>query len=812
MSSRETIDWGIDLGTTNSSIALLEGKDVQIIKNSEGDEVTASAIYEKKAQQNVVKRIGKTAKNRLGQDPKNVAVEFKQKMGLKEWYHQFPSTQRKTTAVDLSAEVLMELMRSVKQKKGEDVGAALITVPEAFKNPMYEDTREAGKKAGLNYVELLEEPRAAALAYGFDTKLAAHERWLAYDLGGGTFDAALVKVEEGVFSIVDHEGLPYLGGKNLDAAIVEKLFLPGFPEQMRKKIKPWKSTPWWILKFKAEEAKCQLSTKNEYTIAETIDGFDFVYQFTRRQLNELEKELFAPTIGKCKELLERKKLKPKDINKVVLIGGPTLSPQLRKMIETGLDIPIDFSIDPLTAVSRGAAIYASGRKIPTEILNSGKSKAQIGKKASIHVDLHYPSTTIDSEVKITGTLEPRQKGMMPSQQWSVEINRVDKSGEMKWTSGKLPVLENGIITADLLLDEGKNKFKLMVMDANGGIVEIDRNDFVITRLTLESDIPRLSRGIGVVDAFGEVIWFFKKGDTLPNESTKLLKTSSELKSKEKGESIDIPVVEGNEDIANLNRSIDTLKIESEKVNTRIPKGSNVEVTITIDESRSLKVNAFIEDYNIEVEAIINSMLDIDDRELNKELTGHKEDLEMFKEIMDDIPEIKKVVEEIETAGIIKEIEKHMSEYSKENPEAAQRAMEKIIELRRRITAPLIEEANAVLRWKPQLKDCEHNLTTFKEIVQSASPPSDWKKEFDRLVKEYEEAVKNKDFETARDIALGGLPELFVKSEKMARYIQFREVEERNGKKIIDKISIPRKGLHEEGGEEEEGRRRKNGRN
>jgi len=364
---RSTIDFGIYLGRSNSSIAVFERRDVKVLTNNEGDEITPVAVYEKKAGNRIINRVGKSAQLMINIDPQHVALEFKQMMGTKDWYFEFPSTGRKASAVDLSAEVLRELVASVKLKTGEDIHAALISVPAAFLNPMYEDTKEAGEKAGIRYVELLEEPVAAALAYGLRADQTSTETWLAYDLGGGTFDAALVKVEEGIFLVFDHEGIRNLGGKHLDAAIVEKYFLPELPSKVKEKAIPGKSSSWWSLKFMAEEAKCQLSTEDSYTIDGTVDGHNFVYTLTRDQLDSLEAQIFSPTIEKCRELLSRNKFSSKHIEKVILIGGTTLSPHLRKMIEEGLGIAVDFSIDPLTAVVRGAAIYAAGKRIPDEV-------------------------------------------------------------------------------------------------------------------------------------------------------------------------------------------------------------------------------------------------------------------------------------------------------------------------------------------------------------------------------------------------------------------------------------------------------------
>lgn len=367
---RETIDWGIDLGTTNSSIAVFDGRDIKVIKNNIGDEFTRSAVYEERIGNTVVKQVGQKAKDKLVDKAEHVALEFKRHIDLKDWYFEFPSTGRKATAVDLSAEILKELIRSVEQRQNEDVYAALITVPNAFPQPAYEATKRAGELAGLKYVEIVEESIAAAHAYGFEARSTRRAIWLAYDLRGGEFDAALVKIEDGNVFVFDHEGIAYLGGKDLDKAIIDRHLIPNLPSKISDPLVPWKSSGWWSLKMAAEEAKIQLSPSGarEAMIVQKIEGSDFAYILTRSQLDALEDEIFAPTLDKCRELLARNKFSPGDIEKVILIGGPTLSPHLRKMIEDGLRIRVDFSSDPMTAVARGAALCAKGRRIPEDIL------------------------------------------------------------------------------------------------------------------------------------------------------------------------------------------------------------------------------------------------------------------------------------------------------------------------------------------------------------------------------------------------------------------------------------------------------------
>ena len=221
---RTTIDFGIDLGTTNSAIAVLSGVTPEIIKNNEKDaDITPSAVYiDKKG----IIRCGDGAKSRL-QDASaagDVFIEFKRRMGT-DYLYRSKSNGQQRRPEELSAEILKSLKEDVQQKTGEVLESSVITVPAAFELHQCDATRKAAQLAGLKDSPLLQEPVAAALAYGFqaDGKKAY---WLVYDFGGGTFDAAVIKAEEGSIHVVNHGGDNFLGGADIDWAIIEKVLVP----------------------------------------------------------------------------------------------------------------------------------------------------------------------------------------------------------------------------------------------------------------------------------------------------------------------------------------------------------------------------------------------------------------------------------------------------------------------------------------------------------------------------------------------------------------------------------------------------------
>ncbi len=226
--ARTTIDYGIDLGTTNSSIAVLAGTEVKVFRNNDGFEYTPSAVWIDKSNRI---HVGLLAKRYLEEDPENSCCEFKLQMGTNTAY-KLAASGRQMLPEELSAEVLKSLKADVRRDTGEDIPTAVITVPAAFDLPQSAATKRAGELAGLADCPLLQEPVAAALAYGFQSE-SDRVFWLIYDFGGGTFDAAVVQVRDGVVQVVNHGGDNMLGGKLIDWAIVEQLFIPALTRGRR---------------------------------------------------------------------------------------------------------------------------------------------------------------------------------------------------------------------------------------------------------------------------------------------------------------------------------------------------------------------------------------------------------------------------------------------------------------------------------------------------------------------------------------------------------------------------------------------------
>ena len=373
--ARTKIDYGIDLGTTNSAISRIEDGEAVIKKTDTLKDTMPSCVYinKKKAVQvgdgayNALKRDKLSAMKNWNDSDSNSFIEFKRTMGSDKRYFS-ANMDREFSSEELSAEVLKTLKSFIKD---ESVKAVVITIPAAFKNNQKEATRQAAKLAGFDHIELLQEPVAAAMAYGLNSK-SKNGFWLVFDFGGGTFDAALLKVEEGIMKVIDTEGDNYLGGKNLDMAIVDEIILPYIEANYAIDSILGDDTQKQILrnamKFYAEETKIKLSFNETHNILSDLgdipgeddngEEFELDITVTQTDMQRALAPIFQKAIDIAQKLLERNNLKGGDLDSLILVGGPTFSPVLRGMLEKQICKP-DTSVDPMTVVSRGAALYAS---------------------------------------------------------------------------------------------------------------------------------------------------------------------------------------------------------------------------------------------------------------------------------------------------------------------------------------------------------------------------------------------------------------------------------------------------------------------
>lgn len=580
---------GIDLGTTNSAVAIVKEGSTIICKNLEQADVTPSVVHiDRKGRI----RVGRSAYNRLIDDPDNVAAEFKRLMGYKEIKH-FLASGKKLTPEELSAEVLKSLLNDVRRATGEEVTHAVIGVPAAFGHLQCEATRTAAELAGLKNVIFLQEPIAASVAYGFDPT-AKNQRWLVYDLGGGTFDAAVVSTHGGRLSVLAHQGNNALGGKDFDELIVRNIFLLYLNEEYELPEPDSESfrNLYQRLKRTAEEIKIILSQAEETTasifeVGEDQSGEEIELEITmtRKQLEELVAGKIEETIELCRKALKEAGLQASDLDRIILVGGPNYMPVIRRYLTEAFGLPLSFSIDPMTVVARGAALFAAAQR--WEGLTERKAVA-----GKLNIELKYPSPWPYDECRISGKIEGTGAFDPVSTQLLIQAE-----GGI-WTSGWFTPEKDGFFEVEVKLLQNTNNFFIYARDRRGNTIETHPDSFSILKAPTVDDPPLpYTLWVEVLTGEGESVLepVFKKGTRLPAEKTMtgVVAARTLRPGHFEEEPLNIKVFEGEQENVSLNNWIGTLKIRSEDITRKIPEGTEIELHFEIDQNRKLKVTAFV---------------------------------------------------------------------------------------------------------------------------------------------------------------------------------------------------------------------------
>jgi len=345
---------GIDLGTTNSCMAIMEGGRPTVIPNAEGGRTTPSVVAFTKDGERLV---GSAAKRQAITNPERTIQSIKRKMGTNE---KVTVGDKTYTPQEISAMILQKLKMDAEQYLGEKITKAVITVPAYFNDAQRQATKDAGTIAGLEVLRIINEPTASALAYGIDKEDEATV--LVYDLGGGTFDVSVLQLGDGVFEVKATAGINHLGGDDFDKRIVDYLV-----EEFRKKegLDLRKDrVAMQRLRDAAENAKIELSTVQKTNInlpyiTTTESGPKFLdIDLTRAKFESLIADLVESTIGPVKQALADAKLSPEDIDHVLLVGGSTRVPLVQETVKKILKKEPDKGINPDECVALGAAIQA----------------------------------------------------------------------------------------------------------------------------------------------------------------------------------------------------------------------------------------------------------------------------------------------------------------------------------------------------------------------------------------------------------------------------------------------------------------------
>mgnify|MGYP000912085526 FL=1 len=343
---------GIDLGTTNSCVAVMEGGNVTIIPNSEGARTTPSVVNIKDNGEVVV---GEIAKRQAVTNPTSTVSSIKTHMGSD---YKVEIFGKKYTPQEISAKTLQKLKKDAEAYLGEEVKEAVITVPAYFTDSQRQATKDAGTIAGLDVKRIINEPTAAALAYGLEKK--KEEKVLVFDLGGGTFDVSVLEISDGVIEVISTAGNNHLGGDNFDDEII-KWLVAEFKKENGIDLSNDKMA-YQRLKDAAEKAKKELSTLMETSISLPFITMDATgpkhleMKLTRAKFNDLTRHLVEATQGPTKTALQDANLNASQIDEILLVGGSTRIPAVQEWVENFFGKKPNKGINPDEVVAAGAAI------------------------------------------------------------------------------------------------------------------------------------------------------------------------------------------------------------------------------------------------------------------------------------------------------------------------------------------------------------------------------------------------------------------------------------------------------------------------
>jgi molecular chaperone DnaK len=366
---------GIDLGTTNSCVSVMSAGDPVVIQNSEGQRTTPSIVaFTDKGE----RLVGQVAKNQIITNPMNTIRSIKRFMGRK--YHEIRDEIKMVpyqvlddrngvkvhtgagdfTPQEISARILQKMKQTAEDYLGEKVTRAVITVPAYFNDEQRQATKDAGRIAGLEVERIINEPTAAALAYGLDKKGKKNEKVAVYDLGGGTFDISILELGDGVFEVKSTNGNTHLGGDDFDQRIIQWL-IQEFKKQTGIDVSSDKMAL-QRLKEAAEKAKIELSSKAQtelnipFLTADQSGPRHMVITLTKAKLEQLIEDLIGSTKGPCLQALEDAGLNAGDIDEVLLVGGSTRIPAVQELVKKIFGREPNRSVNPDEVVAVGAAI------------------------------------------------------------------------------------------------------------------------------------------------------------------------------------------------------------------------------------------------------------------------------------------------------------------------------------------------------------------------------------------------------------------------------------------------------------------------
>ncbi|MBQ1947356.1 MAG: Hsp70 family protein, partial [Clostridia bacterium] len=474
-------DCGIDLGTTNSCLAIPDDDHgFEIIENqADRMSVTPSAVLINGKGRML---IGQRAYN--SQKVEDLAIQFKRQMGTNKMIP-FASAGIEKAPEELSSEILKQLRNDAQTRLNKPVENVVITVPAAFKTLQSEATNKAGKLAGFKNIILLQEPIAAAVAYGAKPD-AKDKHWMVFDYGGGTLDVAIVSTTDNRLTVENSEGDNYFGGSDIDRIlfreiVVKKLIEAGYKVDgiFDETTSAGKSLVRKI-QLDCEACKIELSSK-EAALLEIFDidddngePIEFECEITREALEALIFETVDRSIRIAQKALDGAGITADKLDKILLVGGSTFIPLVRRRLEEVFHVALDSSLNPMTVVAAGAAIYASTSVIDVE------EEVELTSADHAVITLTYDPISSDETVNVIGKVTNICDIHLAKIKVDCAMSK-DFSG-VCWTSGWMDLLDRdtGVFDVDVLLQKGVlNYFRVMASDNQGTEIVVENPYFEI---------------------------------------------------------------------------------------------------------------------------------------------------------------------------------------------------------------------------------------------------------------------------------------------------------------------------------------------